>query len=145
MKKPKTYNLKREIYEAINKLARADGRSDSDWLNIHLGNSLPTKEASKPAKKTKAKLEVAPAYPLNLNLDAWNKWLSFRKIAKFKAYKSSAPENKLANMGTPDEQMLIVQQSIDNEYQGLFPIKQGNSSSTKTSGNLSACEDFINE
>jgi len=99
---------------------------------------------AKPVKKVKSKLEAATAYPLNLNLDAWNKWLSFRKLAKFKGYNSSAPEKKLANMGTPDEQMLIVQQSIDNEYQGLFPIKQGNSAQGKTSGNLSACEDFIN-
>ena len=48
MKKPKTYNLKRTIYETINQLATADGRSDSDWLNIHLGNTLPAKKESKP-------------------------------------------------------------------------------------------------
>ena len=149
MKKPKTYNLDREIYEAISKLAKASRRSDSDWLNIHLGNSLPTKEVSKPKtavvkSKEKDRYITHPAYPLNLNLEAWSKWLSFRKLAKFKSYKSSAPEKELANMGTPDEQMLIVQQSIDNEYQGLFPIKQGSSTQGRTSGNLSACEEFIN-
>ena len=91
MKKPKTYNLKRDIYEAINKLAKADGRSDSDWLNIHLGSSLPTKEVSKPKA---ALVESSVVYPLALNADAWELWLKFRKLAKFKKYKSDAPMNK---------------------------------------------------
>ena len=141
MKKPKTYNLKRSIYESINKLAVADGRSDSDWLNIHLSNTLPTKEVSKP--KT-AVVKSEPIYPENLNIGAWDLWIEFRKKAKFKKYKSDAPMKKLAKMGEYNQQFLIVQQSIDNEYQGLFPIKQGNSAQGKTSGNLSACEGFIN-
>ena len=123
MKKPKTYNLKREIYETINKLAQADGRSDSDWLNIHLGNTLPTKEVSKP--KT-AVVKSEPIYPENLNTGAWAMWLDFRKKAKFKSYKTDSAAKKLSKMGSFDEQTLIVQQSIDNEYQGLFALK-GNS------------------
>ncbi len=141
MKKPKTYNLDREIYEAINKLAKAARRSDSDWLNIHLGNSLPTKEVSKP-KTAVVKSEVI--YPMQLNVHAWELWIEFRKLAKFKKYKSDAPMKKLIKLGNGDEQLLIVQQSIDNEYQGLFALKGGNSSKGRTSGNLSACEDFIN-
>lgn len=135
MKKPKTYNLKRVIYETINKLAIADGRSDSDWLNIHLGSTLPTKEASKP-KTALVKSEVI--YPLYLNVDAWDKWIAFRKLAKFKKYKSDATMKKLAKMGDSTEQFLIVQQSIDNEYQGLFALKGNNNGHQSASKKKSA-------
>lgn len=99
---------------------------------------------AKPAKK--AKTEVAEViYPANLNVGAWDLWIGFRKQAGFKKYKSDAPMKKLAKMGDYNQQFLIVQQSIDNEYQGLFELKRsGNSAQGKTSGNLSACEDFIN-
>ena len=123
MKKPKTYNLKQEIYEAINKLAQDDGRSDSDWLNIHLSNSLPTKEVSKPKKPILAILEIE--LPNNLNMIAWDKWIAFRKKAKFKKYKTDAVMKKLSTNDF-DIQDLIVQQSIDNEYQGLFALKGNN-------------------
>ena len=80
---------------------------------------------AKPAKK--AKNEVAEViYPMQLNVYAWELWVAFRKTAKFKAYKSDAPMKKLIKMGDGDEQLLIVQQSIDNEYQGLFALKGNN-------------------
>jgi hypothetical protein len=128
MKKPKTYNLHRSVYEAINKLALADGRSDSDWLNIHLGNTLLTKEVVS-VKKPSSELVIKEPLllPIELNQDAWFKWLEFRKVAKFKKYKTGAQMNKLAKMGTHKEQALIVQCSIDNEYQGLFALKKDNS------------------
>jgi len=83
-------------------------------------------------------------YPENLNVVAWDLWVAFRKKAKFAKYKTDATMIKLSKMGNSDEQTLIVQNSIDAQYQGLFPLKKNNSASTKTSGNLSACEDFIN-
>jgi Holliday junction resolvase RusA-like endonuclease len=98
---------------------------------------------AKPAKKAKTEL-AAVTYPIKLNIEAWDKWIAFRKVAKFKAYKSDATMKKLSEMGNHGEQMLIVQNSIDCEYQGLFALKANNSAATKTSGNLSACEDFIN-
>jgi hypothetical protein len=141
MKKPKTYNLNKDVYEAINKKAIADGRKDSDWLNRFLTTELVEVEI-KPVK-TALKPFEAFQYPVGLNVETWLSWVEFRKKAKFKKYKTDAAMKKLAKMGTENEQHLIVQQSIDNEYQGLFAIK-GNNSTGKTSGNLSACEDFIN-
>ena len=86
MKKPKTYNLKRSIYETINQLASADGRSDSDWLNIHLGNTLPTKEASKPETplvKPKAKFNFkSELLSLGANEDVLSDWLKVRSKKK---------------------------------------------------------------
>ncbi len=83
-------------------------------------------------------------YPANLNVTAWDLWVEFRKKAKFAKYKTDATMIKLSKMGNEAEQMLIVQNSIDCQYQGLFPLKASNSAQGKTSGNISACEDFIN-
>ena len=104
---------------------------------------LRTKAEAKPIKKKITMPVIMDNTPDNLNVLAWRNWLEFRKTAKFKSYKTDSAMKKLANMGTKEEQARIIQQSIDNEYQGLFAIK-GNNSTGKTSGNLSACEDFIN-
>ena len=129
MKKPKTYNLSKDVYEAINKKAIADGRKDSDWLNRFLTAELVEVEI-KPAK-TALKPFDAIQYPVGLNVDAWLSWVEFRKKAKFKKYKTDAAMKKLAKMGNHDEQALIVQNSIDLEYQGLFPLKANNKAANK--------------
>lgn len=94
----------------------------------------------KKSKKPRAEI----IYPANLNVTAWDLWVDFRKKAKFAKYKTDATMIKLSKMGNESEQLLIVQNSIDCQYQGLFPLKANNSAQGKTSGNLSACEDFIN-
>jgi hypothetical protein len=140
-KKIKSYNLSKDVIAAISSKAEADDRKDSDWLNRFLTAELVEVEI-KPVK-TALKPFEAVQYPVGLNIRAWDLWIQFRSKAKFKKYKTDAAMKKLAKMGTENEQHLIVQQSIDNEYQGLFAIKTNNSTG-KTSGNLSACEDFIN-
>ncbi len=62
--------------------------------------------------------------PDGLNCEAWDLWISFRTKCKFKKYKTDAPMMKLISMGDKETQALIIQQSIGNEYQGLFPVKQ---------------------
>lgn len=98
--------------------------------------------------QNKSLTPVEVIYPENLNVGAWDLWISFRKKAKFKKYKSDAPMKKLAKMGTQNEQYLIVQQSIDNEYQGLFELKGNNKAPSKDILQLSAesnWEEGINE
>lgn len=104
--------------------------------------STATNIATVEKKQRKTKTETV--YPANLNVIAWELWVEFRKKAKFAKYKTDATMIKLSKMGNESEQMLIVQNSIDLQYQGLFPLKGNNSAQGKTSGNLSACEDFIN-
>jgi len=78
--------------------------------------------------KAKPKNELAVIeMPEFLNPYAWAKWLEFRGKAKFKKYKTDSVMKKLASMGDYDEQIKIVQNSIDMEYQGLFPLKKDNS------------------
>ena len=89
---------------------------------------LRTKAAAKPKVKTElAVLDIE--YPDNLDVAAWNKWIAFRKQAKFKKYKTDAAMKKMAKCDFND-QMKIVQQSIDNEYQGLFELKSSQKQST---------------
>lgn len=73
-------------------------------------------------------------YPLpdDLNHEAWEEWLAYRRAVGFKAYKKNALSmgKVIANLiklsgGNKALQMGIVQQSIANQYQGLFPLKGG--------------------
>lgn len=95
-----------------------------DDLITHLRTKAETKERSI-VKKILLPAIVA-AIPDGLNVAAWESWVEFRKKAKLKKYKTDAAMKKLAKMGNFDEQALIVQNSIDLEYQGLFPLKANN-------------------
>ena len=64
----------------------------------------------------------APTLPIGLNLEAWERWLEFRRKSGFKAYKTDDMAVKLSRY-PPDVQVAAVQHSIENQYQGLFPEK----------------------
>ena len=129
------------IESVVSKQKETNHRYNRSMYMDDLITHLRTK--AKPVKSAKTELAEV-TYPIKLNIEAWDKWIAFRKIAKFKAYKSDATMKKLSEMGNHGEQMLIVQNSIDCEYQGLFALKANNSAASKTDGNLSACEAFIN-
>jgi hypothetical protein len=59
---------------------------------------------------------------IGLNLDAWDLWLRYRKEIRkpLKTLSQEFAAKKLASFG-PD-QMLVVEQSIENGWQGLFPL-----------------------
>lgn len=133
------------IESVVSKQKETNSRYSRSMYMDDLLTHLRTKAEAKPVKKKISMPVVNDEIPEGLNVIAWRQWLDFRKKAKFKAYKTDSAMKKLAKMGSLDEQMKIVQQSIDNEYQGLFELKGGsNSAQGKTSGNLSACEAFIN-
>lgn len=95
-----------------------------DDLITHLRTKAEDKEQS--IVKKILLPAIASLIPEGLNTEAWGSWVEFRKKAKFKKYKTDAAMKKLAKMGDFDEQALIVQNSIDLEYQGLFPLKANN-------------------
>lgn len=128
-KKIKSYNLSEDVITAISSKAAEDDRKDSDWLNRFLTAELV--EVKITPVKTALKPFDAVQYPVGLNVDAWLLWIEFRKKAKFRKYKTDAAMKKLAKMGNFDEQAKIVQNSIDLEYQGLFPLKANNKAATQ--------------
>lgn len=67
-------------------------------------------------------------YPFELNLEAWKLWKEFRRKefrASYKTLGENAAINKLLRLsdGNKDVQSEIIQQSMENSWKGLFPIK----------------------
>lgn len=60
-------------------------------------------------------------YPLDQ--EAWNAWVAYRRLIK----KPLNPDNYVNTMRGlqrfGENQMAVVQQSMEREYQGLFPVK----------------------
>ena len=115
-----------------------------DDLITHLRTKAEVKPKLAKTNPTTPKELTPISFPINLDIAAWNKWVEFRKKAKFKAYKTDAAMKKLAKSEFND-QMPMVQQSIDNEYQGLFALKgvnngQINGNNAGASKKLSAHE-----
>lgn len=95
--------------------------------------SLQSKQSTKETVNTK---ETAPSekkpfsLPEKLNLDAWSLWTEYRKQQGFKPYKQvalgeGAAASKLVELadGDPAKQLAIVNQSISNQWKGLFSLK----------------------
>lgn len=115
--KSASFYIKEENLAYIN--AQIEGKSrynKSNWLD-DLVDHLRAK--SKPVKKAKTVIEL----PEGLNVEAWDLWMEFRKRIK-KPLKTNSQAKNLINLGrTMQGQMDVVQQSINNEYQGLFEVK----------------------
>lgn len=85
--------------------------------------------------KTKQKHKTASAEPLVLPFDSvefstvWGEWLQYRHEAKKKLTVSTA-KKQLAMLGARPEKIAIamINQSIQNGWQGIFEIKQDNGS-----------------
>jgi hypothetical protein len=62
-----------------------------------------------------------------LNEDAWSQWVAYRSGIKkpIKSVSEEAMKLKLMRMGNLEQQQAIVDQSIANQWQGLFELKQG--------------------
>ena len=77
-----------------------------------------------------------------LNIEAYEEWIEFRKQCKLKPYKTLARAKSLAKYST-EAQAWAVQNSIENQYQGLFPEnyeKRNGSHKKQTTEYLSAFE-----
>ena len=127
-----SFYIKQENLDYITEqVAQKSRYNKSNWLD-DLCDHLRAK------KKPKKKEVIAIAYPDNLNIEAWNLWVEFRKKAKFKSYKTDATMKKLASMGDYHYQLLVIKQSVDNQYQGLFEVN--NEKHNKPNKQLSALE-----
>jgi len=72
--------------------------------------------------------------PSGINFDAWNEWVAYRKKEKTKISKTAATKQfKLLLKYSSDDQQLIINKSIESDYQGLFALKENNNE--KNSGN----------
>ena len=99
---------------------------------------------------TARKQKTVFALPAGLNLDAWNLWKRYRSENNLKAYKpvalgEGAAASKLISLAGGDfaTQMLIVKQSIENQWQGLFALKQQRTGESKIAQAQRAAEQAI--
>lgn len=123
--KPLSFSLHPDNHAYIEAVVAKQKETNHRYNRSMYMDDLITHLRTKAEAKPKAKTELAVLdikLPDNLDIVAWDKWIAFRKEAKFKKYKTDAAMKKLAKCDFND-QILIVQQSIDNEYQGLFELK----------------------
>jgi len=64
--------------------------------------------------------------PMGINPEAWLEWEEFRRVGKKKKITTFAARKqfKLLEQHDYPTQQLIIDNSIQNDYQGLFPVKQ---------------------
>ena len=67
-------------------------------------------------------------YPFELNLDAWNLWTEFRKEQFRTTYKQLGKAEAISKLlrisnNNKENQVQIIQQSIENGWKGLFELK----------------------
>lgn len=82
-------------------------------------------------QKRSRKQKTVFVLPDGLNLEAWGLWLEYRKQSNMKAYaptpmSAGVQAEKLISLSGGDlkTQMMIVQQSINGPWSGLFPLKK---------------------
>lgn len=100
------------------------GRPKKEQENPKKPTGLPKKPSVKPITNKEQLItnnKQIQDTPSGLSLEAWEKWVNYRKEIK-KPYKSPssilAAQKKLASFG--NQQMKSVDESISNQWQGLF-------------------------
>jgi len=73
--------------------------------------------------------KIEKDYPIELNLEAWNIWIEFRKKEFRTSYKTlgeNAAINKILRLSDGDYKIQadIIQQSMENSWKGLFAVKE---------------------
>lgn len=105
-----------------------DDRQDDSLVTGQSQTSDRPVTANKNIKKeNKERKDQEIVIPDGINLSAWNEWVAYRKTKKKTVSQAAAKKQfkLLSNYSTSDQQ-LVIDNSISNDYQGLFELK-GNS------------------
>lgn len=118
--KVRRYKAKKRTPEDTGGHRRTPQNTNSD--------SYANTDSNKNKKKTVA---VAPDSVPGLNLEAWNRWFEYRGATKkpIKPPSIEAAMRELAAFG--DSQVVVVQHSMANSYQGLFAPKSNGKAASK--------------
>jgi hypothetical protein len=86
----------------------------------------------KPRQGKKSGADAPP--PIDgLNLEAWNRWLDYRRKLRKPLKPVSMPEAMAEMVTFGEDQAAVVKQSIAKGWQGLFPLKSLNGATPQTS------------
>jgi hypothetical protein len=99
-------------------------------LPPHQGQKCPTEPGKNQERtrkggsggKQKKKNGIDYSGISGLNLEAWESWQAHRRECRIKPYVSDRKARWLATL-PHDTQQAIIDQSIENQWQGLFPLK----------------------
>jgi DNA-binding transcriptional MocR family regulator len=119
-----------QLVAGNNQSLSATNQSLSATSPSPLINPSPSENRHKPSKRTRVTIPDEPP-PSNLNVEAWHRWEQYRKQVRKPIQPASklAAQRKLAAFGT--DQAAVVEQSIADGYQGLFPLKTTQKSKPK--------------
>lgn len=88
-------------------------------------------------------------YPTELNIDAWNEYIAYRKEAKFKKLTRIGEDKqieKIIGFGGHRVQQQCINETISNGWQGIFePKNRTNSGKSKAGNFLDRCVDGWND
>ena len=148
-KKIKTYNLSKIVINYITDKASADGRKDSDWLNRYLTKAFKLDVKSKPVKAPAADKVIAGLIPCSNGTYEVEQGSVVIWSQAYPNVDIGAELNKVvAWLDTnPKKTVNGCKKFLNgwlNRAQNSVKSTGGNKFAGKTSGNLSACEDFIN-
>ena len=122
---------------------QADGhieyRGEKAFFDLYAEGYLDCFDLKEAMKKPKALTVQVPNEYTNINQDAFNEWM------KYKKYKNKGAITKTLNMLNKYDyqtQQEMVDKSIMNEYKGLFEPKQKRSN---TDNNVNAAKNWLEE
>lgn len=103
---------------------RVDDASATREPRVPQGREGKGKEGKGPPQPPEGGDLVGPAHPPDLDFNAWNRWLDYRREIRKPLKPASIPaaQRKLAAMGPNQAQ--AVENSISNGWQGLFEPKE---------------------
>jgi hypothetical protein len=136
-KTARTFRIENELLDALESISVKHGD-----ITSHLETAL---RGYKPIKAVlKGKPKQAIEVPEGVNMEAWSEWEIYRRVDKKKTITPAAARKqfKLLQSYNNEQQQQIVDNSIQNDYQGLFDLKGVSHENRKQSpsGQLSAVE-----
>lgn len=119
----RSLNHKDKDKDKETKREKTDFPKKTDQNTIGASPQTPPSASLQAHRKSKSKkTEINYTTIEGLNLEMWVEWIEYRKISKFKTYKTDAGARSLAKVSR-EVQEKTIRHSIENGYQGLFPEK----------------------
>lgn len=111
--------VREQTRERVRRHREAKQSGNADVTHVTVGNARKRQEEGE-----EEGLTIVNNIP-GLDLSAWEMWVAYRKAIKkpLKAASLLAAMKKLAGFGA--DQKAIVEQTIANGWQGIFPLKTG--------------------
>ncbi|AUR92836.1 hypothetical protein NVP1177O_71 [Vibrio phage 1.177.O._10N.286.45.E10] len=118
----KVYDINEDNGDGLDVIQKTGKRQASDR------QATTNKECNNEKNEETIPLTKMKEIPEGVNHEAWSEWLSYKKETR-SPYKTERGEKAKVNeliklsYGNQANQLLIVRQSIDNEWKGLFELK----------------------